>query len=82
MEQKIDISVVVPLFNEEESLPELVNWIKKVMKTHQFTYEIILVDNNSDDHAALEYFDFLDKHDEKVMSPAPDDVIGAKALHQ
>ena len=47
----MDISVVVPLLNEEESLPELVNWIKKVMTDHQFTYEIILVDDGSKDNS-------------------------------
>jgi glycosyltransferase involved in cell wall biosynthesis len=43
------ISVVIPLFNEEESLPELTSWIEKVMTEHQFTYEIILVDDGSKD---------------------------------
>lgn len=45
----MDISVVVPLFNEEESLPELVTWISKVMSKNNFTYEIILVDDGSND---------------------------------
>ena len=45
----MDISVVVPLFNEEESLPELTSWIDKVMKTNSFTYEVILVDDGSKD---------------------------------
>jgi glycosyltransferase involved in cell wall biosynthesis len=45
----MDISVVVPLFNEEESLPELTSWIKKVMETNHFSYEIILVDDGSYD---------------------------------
>ena len=47
----MDISVVVPLLNEEESLPELIQWIKKVMTTHQFTFEIILVDDGSKDNS-------------------------------
>ncbi len=47
----IDISVVVPLLNEEESLPELVAWINRVMNEHQFTHEIILVDDGSKDHS-------------------------------
>ncbi|HSH51979.1 MAG TPA: glycosyltransferase family 2 protein [Bacteroidales bacterium] len=47
----MDISVVVPLLNEEESLPELVNWIKKVMTKHQFSFEIILVDDGSKDNS-------------------------------
>lgn len=45
----MDISVVVPLFNEVESLPELTNWIERVMTDHQFTYEIILIDDGSND---------------------------------
>jgi glycosyltransferase involved in cell wall biosynthesis len=45
----MDISLVIPLLNEEESLPELCAWIKKVMDTHQFSYEILLVDDGSTD---------------------------------
>ncbi len=44
-----DISVVIPLFNEEESLPELTEWIQRVMKNHGFSFEIILVDDGSKD---------------------------------
>jgi glycosyltransferase involved in cell wall biosynthesis len=47
----MDISVVVPLFNEEESLPELVEWIRKVMSQHQFSYEIIMIDDGSKDNS-------------------------------
>ena len=49
MANKIDISVVVPLYNEEESLPELTNWIKQVMDANGFSYEIIFVDDGSND---------------------------------
>ena len=45
----MDISVVVPLFNEEESLPELTSWITGVMNRNRFTYEILLVDDGSND---------------------------------
>ncbi len=45
----MDISVVIPLYNEEESLPELTEWIKKVMNENNFSYEIILVDDGSND---------------------------------
>jgi glycosyltransferase involved in cell wall biosynthesis len=45
----MDISVVVPLFNEEESLPELTLWITRVMKDNNFSCEIILVDDGSND---------------------------------
>jgi glycosyltransferase involved in cell wall biosynthesis len=47
----MDISIVIPLFNEEESLPELVSWIERVMKHNKFSYEIILVDDGSTDHS-------------------------------
>lgn len=45
----MDISVVIPLLNEEESLPELTAWIARVMLTHHFSYEIILIDDGSTD---------------------------------
>ncbi len=45
----MDISVVIPLFNEAESLPELTAWIQRVMKEHNFSYEIIFVDDGSTD---------------------------------
>lgn len=51
MPKKIDISVVVPLYNEEESISELAQWIKKVMDVHNFTYEVILVDDGSNDNS-------------------------------
>ena len=46
---KLDISVVVPLYDEAESLPELVAWIDRVMRREGLTYEVILVDDGSDD---------------------------------
>ena len=45
----MDISVVVPLYDEVESLPELTSWISRVMDENHFTYEIILVDDGSKD---------------------------------
>src|SRR5687768_8352166 len=47
----MDVSVVVPLFNEEESLPELCAWIRKVADENNYTYEIILVDDGSTDNS-------------------------------
>lgn len=47
----MDISVVVPLYNEEESLPELTAWIGRVMKEHRFSYEILLIDDGSNDRS-------------------------------
>ncbi len=49
--KKLDISVIVPLYNEEESLPELVTWIKKVMSENNFSYEIIMIDDGSKDNS-------------------------------
>lgn len=51
MEYKYDISVVVPLYNEDESLPELYAWIERVMNAHGFTYEIIFVNDGSTDRS-------------------------------
>jgi glycosyltransferase involved in cell wall biosynthesis len=45
----IEISIVVPLFNEVESLPELQEWISKVMDSNQLTYELIFIDDGSKD---------------------------------
>ena len=47
----LDISIIVPLKNEEESLPELCAWIETVMNTNKFSYEIILVDDGSTDES-------------------------------
>ena len=47
----MDISVIVPLFNEEESLPELFAWIKRVMNANDFTYEVIFVNDGSTDRS-------------------------------
>lgn len=49
--KNIDISVVIPLFNEEESLPELVGWIKKVMDENKFSYEVVMIDDGSKDNS-------------------------------
>ena len=49
MENRVDISVVVPLYNEAESLPELVAWIDRVACANSLSYEIIMVDDGSTD---------------------------------
>ncbi len=45
----MDISIVVPVYNEEESLPELREWIDKVLSRHSYRYEVIMVDDGSSD---------------------------------
>ena len=47
----MDISVVIPLFNEEESLPELYAWIERVMKANGFSFEVIFVNDGSTDRS-------------------------------
>ena len=47
----LDISIVIPLLNEEESLPELYAWITRVMQTNGYTYEIIFIDDGSTDNS-------------------------------
>ena len=47
----MDISVVIPLYNEDESLPELFAWIKRVMDENAFSYEVIFVDDGSTDRS-------------------------------
>lgn len=47
----MDLSLVIPLYNEEESLPELCDWISRVMMANNFSYEIILIDDGSTDNS-------------------------------
>ena len=47
----MDLSIVIPLLNEEESLPELTAWIEKVMQENNFAYEVIFVDDGSTDES-------------------------------
>ena len=51
MEYTKDISIVISLFNEEESLPELISWIEAVMTKEKFSHEIIMVDDGSRDNS-------------------------------
>ena len=66
----MDISVVVPLYNEEESLPELFAWIERVMKAHDFSYEVIFVNDGSTDRSWQVI--------EQLQAQAPDKVRGIK----
>ena len=66
----MDISVVIPLLNEAESLPELYNWIKRVMDENNFSYEIIFISDGSTD----ESWDII----ESLSQKAPEVVKGIK----
>lgn len=61
----MDISVLVPLYNEAESLPSLHEWIVRVMKAHAFTYEIIFVNDGSTD-SSWQVIQSLRKEDNNV----------------
>ena len=47
----MDISVVIPLYNEDESIPELYAWIERVMKEHGYSYEVIFINDGSTDRS-------------------------------
>lgn len=60
----MDISIVVPLYNEEESLPELCDWINRVMTSNKLSYEVILVDDGSRDDSWAVIEDLKQKYKE------------------
>ena len=70
MNKHFDISIVVPLYNEDESLPELYAWIARVMNEHKFTYEVIFVNDGSTDKS----WDAI----EGLSADAPERVRGIK----
>ena len=59
----IDISVVVPVYNEYESLPELEQWIDRVMKANKFSYQLILIDDGSSDESWEVIEQLIEKND-------------------
>ena len=62
----MDISVVIPLYNEDESIPELYAWIARVMKEHHFTYEVIFINDGSTDRS-WEIISELNKQQPEVV---------------
>ena len=66
----MNISIVIPLYNEEESLPELFGWIKEVMEKNNFTYEVLFVNDGSTDSSWAVI--------EKLAALRPDVVKGIK----
>ena len=65
MEENKQISIVIPLLNEDESLPELHDWIVKVMTANNFSYEIIFIDDGSTDRS-WEVISMLKSQNESV----------------
>ena len=63
----MDISVIVPLLNEEESLPELESWIRRVMDENNFSYEILFIDDGSTD-ASWHIIQQLSKNNENIKA--------------
>ena len=61
----MDISVIIPLKDEAESLPELCSWIENVMHQHQYTYEVILVDDGSRDNS-WNVIENLNKNNDRI----------------
>lgn len=51
MQKSVDISVIIPLINEEESLPELISWIERVMNDNNYSYEVLMIDDGSKDNS-------------------------------
>ena len=66
----MDISVVIPLYNEAESLPELFAWIERVMKEHHFSYEVIFINDGSTDNS----WEVI----QELKSQAPDKIRAVK----
>ena len=64
----MDISVVIPLLNEEESIKELFSWIAKVMRVNKFSYEVIYVDDGSSDNSFEILKELARKHQEIKIS--------------
>ena len=63
----MQISIVIPLLNEQESIPELYRWITSVMKTNQYSYEVIFIDDGSSDSSWQEIQNIVAK-DEHIKA--------------
>jgi len=61
----MDISIIVPLYNEEDSLPKLYDWIKRVMDENKYTFEVIFVNDGSTDHS-WEVIELLQKTSKEI----------------
>ena len=61
----MDISIIVPLYNEEDSLPKLFDWIERVMTENKFSFEVIFVNDGSTDNS-WSVIESLQKHSSNV----------------
>lgn len=68
MVSSMDVSVIVPLYNESESLPELMAWIERVCDTHGLSYEVIMVDDGSSDNSWEVIEQLKAKYDERLKA--------------
>lgn len=64
MSKTVAVSVVIPLYNEEESLKELYNWILNVMKANLLSFEVLFIDDGSTDNSWNEIVELADEHKE------------------
>ena len=67
----MDISIIVPLFNEAESLPKLYEWIARVMKENKFSYEVIFVNDGSTDESWKVIQDLKDANEKSGSGASP-----------
>ncbi len=61
----MDLSIVIPLLNEEESLPELTAWIERIMEEHHYSYEIWMIDDGSTDNS-WKVIEFLRSNNDRI----------------
>ena len=77
----MDISVVIPLLNEEESIKELHDWIAKVMRSNRFTYEILFIDDGSSDASWKQIEQLTQEHPEVKGVKFRENYGKSQALH-
>ena len=78
LENNPNISIVVPLYNEEESLPELLAWIERVMAENRFSYEVIFVDDGSNDRSWEVIRSLHDANPGAITGNRPDSTAASK----
>ena len=68
IQNNIDLSVVIPIFNEEENIPKLIDALNKVLKTLNKSYEVIFVDDGSTDNSFKVLKDLIPNPNFKIIS--------------